>query len=226
MNARLFLLEPGKLGVKVFEGGQARRIEMGFATPEGLEDLLAALPLQSGDRVAVRRESGGFWQDALEGLIIRRHPGVLPLTHELAPGEAPAPPADPAPGADVYYYIDEVLGDAACALAVGKGAAPGARAFPLPEGWHALRLVAARPGGAPWLFDVKKGCSRPGLKELARSTLCMMLRPMGLPGPADFLVELAPGGEIEVTLRAWREGEARPIARQTVPPVRARGCAI
>jgi hypothetical protein len=38
-------------------------------------------------------------------------------------------------------------------------------------------------------------------------------------GPADFLVDLMPGGEIEVTLRAWRAGEARPVARQVVPPV-------
>lgn len=223
MSARFFLLEPGKLGVTVFEGGESRVLEMGFFTPEGLEQLLTALPLQSGDRVAMKKTGGGFWQDELEDLVIRSFPGVLPVTHELAPGEAPAPPFGPAPCTDVYYHIDHLFGDFTCALAVGKSAPLTARAFPLPEGWLALRLVAARPDGAPWLFDARKGCARPGLKEMARSTLCMMIpNPMEDLGPADFLVDLKPGGEIEVTLRSWREGETRTVARQVVPPVRMR----
>lgn len=222
----LYLLEPGKLGVTCAGCGVVRNIEMGFATPDGLERLLGALPLQGGDYVAMRRTGAGgdFWQDALEALLLSRYPDVLPLTHDLSPRDAEDVPEDgPVPGADIYSYIDYGADEVTCTPVALKGAPPGARAFPLPDEWRALRLIAARPDGTPWLFDARKGCSRPGLKELVRSTLCMM--PANLAagaGPADFLVDCKPGGEMDVTLREIRDDGFHVICCQTVPPVRAR----
>lgn len=225
-HSSLYLLEPGRLGVLCVERGAKRNMEMGFATLDGLERLLGALPLQGGDYVSMRRTGAGgdFWQDALEALLLSRYPDVLPVTHELSPQDAKGVlPDGPAPGAAIYCYIDHGVDEVTCAPVVPVDATPGARAFPLPVGWYALRLIAARPDGAPWLFDARQGCSRPGQKELVRSTLCMM--PANLAagaGPADFLVDLKPGGEMEVTLREILDDGFRAILCQTIPPVRRR----
>jgi hypothetical protein len=223
-SPRLYLLKPGGLGVTLIEDGIRRTLEKGFSTPDGLEELMGALPLEQGDVVGMSASPGdAVWQDALEALLLRDYPGILPLTHELALRDGNTAPEERAPCVDIYCYIDYGIDEVSCVPVLVKGAPPGVRAFPLPAGpVYALRLIAARLDGAPWIYDAQAGCAHPGRKELARSTLCLV--PVDLvvsaDQSADLVVDLKPGGEIDLTLRVSEGEDLRILARRVLPPFR------